>query len=114
MRFALLAVFPLAAGTICGIAAPTAAKDYYLTIGGGFSPASNQVSLEKNVQFFSRLLADRYPGGTAHDIYFSDGDSPHRDLQFFDPAQDVPAPIGCWLASITRRMIWAASIATTR
>ena len=65
---------------------PTArAADYFLTIGGGYSPQGNQVSLEKNVLFFQRLLAEQRSEGVPHDIYFADGDSPERDLQFADP-----------------------------
>jgi hypothetical protein len=62
------------------------AKDYFLTIGGGYSPAGNQISLESNVLFFQRMLAEQRPDGPAHDVYFADGDSPERDLQYFDPA----------------------------
>ena len=28
----------------------------FLTIGGGYSPSGNQVSLEKNVQYLNRML----------------------------------------------------------
>ena len=64
------------------------AKDHILTVGGGYSPAGNQVSLEKNVIFFRKLLAEKLPGGTPHDVYFADGDSPNHDLQF-DPEEDT-------------------------
>lgn len=71
----------------CGVAE---ARDYFLTIGGGYSPTGNQVSLEKNVQFFERLLFEQGLTGIPHDVYFSDGDSPQRDLQFHDPDFEVP------------------------
>ncbi len=71
----------------CGVAE---ARDYFLTIGGGYSPTGNQVSLEKNVQFFERLLLEQGLTGIPHDVYFSDGDSPQRDLQFHDPDFEVP------------------------
>lgn len=58
------------------------AKDVFLTIGGGYSPKGNQVSLERNVLFFQRLLAHQWPDGAPHDIYFADGDDPARDVQF--------------------------------
>ena len=35
-----------------------AAKDHFLTIGGGSSASNNQVSLEKNVLFLQRYLQD--------------------------------------------------------
>lgn len=66
------------------------ARDYFLTIGGGYSPTGNQVSLEKNVQFFERLLFEQGLSAVAHDVYFSDGDNPHRDLQFYDPDFEIP------------------------
>jgi hypothetical protein len=81
--------------TACAIALASAASnraaadDYFLTIGGGYNPSGNQISLEKNVIFFQQLLAEQKPG-CRHDIYFSDGDSPGRDLQFRDPSFIVP------------------------
>ncbi|MCA9246025.1 MAG: hypothetical protein KDA42_02890 [Planctomycetales bacterium] len=63
------------------------AEDYFLTVGGGYSPLGNQISLEKNVLFLQRLLAEEKPG-LRHDILFSDGASPQRDLQF--AADNVP------------------------
>ena len=35
------------------------ARQYFLTIGGGYNPSGNQVSLEKNVLFFQRLLDEQ-------------------------------------------------------
>lgn len=58
-------------------------KDKILVIGGGYSPSGNQVSLEKNVQFFQRLLETQSPG-TKSDIFFADGFSEGRDLQVND------------------------------
>lgn len=77
-------------GVLSAIAIPVQAADHFLTIGGGYSPTGNQISLEKNVQLFQQLLAERYSGGTSHDVYFSDGKSAGRDLQFHDPALKVP------------------------
>ncbi len=64
---------------------PVAGADYFLTIGGGSSPTGNQVSLEKNILFFQRMLAQERPDTPRHDIYFADGDAPQRDLQFSNP-----------------------------
>lgn len=66
------------------------ARDFFLTVGGGYSPTGNQVSLEKNVQFFERLLDEQGLAAASHDVYFSDGHSPRRDLQFYDPDFQVP------------------------
>ena len=81
-----------AASLLVAVSSPLSAKDHVLTIGGGYSPAGNQVSLERNVVFFEKLLAERLPQGTAHDLYFADGDSPGRDLQFLVEGEGVPRP----------------------
>lgn len=60
-------------------------KDHFLTIGGGYSPTGNQVSLEKNVLFLSEILASHRPDNPQHDIYFADGDLDDPDLQYRDP-----------------------------
>jgi hypothetical protein len=75
---------------VIGRASPCAAADHFLTIGGGSSPSNNQVSLEKNVLFFQRFLADRGMGGLPHEILFADGAAGSRDLQYVDPAYEVP------------------------
>ncbi len=60
------------------------AEDHLLTIGGGYSPAGNQASLERNVLFFQRLLEEKGMSQLRHDIYFADGDSKAADLQVMD------------------------------
>lgn len=66
------------------------AKDYVLTIGGGYAPDGNQVSLEKNVLFFERVLEAVKPEGVEHTILFADGDDPRRDVVYLDPDAEVP------------------------
>jgi hypothetical protein len=80
----------LAAAAVIAFASAALAKDYVLTIGGGYSPSGNQVSLEKNVLFFERVLTDAGQKDAEHTILFADGDNPHRDLQYIDP--DAPLP----------------------
>ncbi|HET6250342.1 MAG TPA: C13 family peptidase [Tepidisphaeraceae bacterium] len=63
------------------------AADHFLAIGGGDSPTNNQVSLEKNVLFFQRLLSDCQ--GAVPDVLFSNGKAGTRDLQF-EPDEDPP------------------------
>lgn len=65
------------------------AGDHFLVIGGGDTPSNNQVSLEKNVQFFQRLLIDSEGLGISADVLFSDGFAGTRDLQFV-PQEDPP------------------------
>ncbi|MCH2331612.1 MAG: hypothetical protein MK312_08765, partial [Roseibacillus sp.] len=48
------------------------AKDHILTIGGGYSPSGNQVSLERNVIFFEKLRSEKLGADTKHDLYFAD------------------------------------------
>ena len=76
----------------CTIACVSAthARDHVLTIGGGYSPAGNQISLERNVVFFNKLLAEQLPSDTAHDLYFADGKSPNPDLQFEPKEVKIP------------------------
>jgi hypothetical protein len=64
--------------------------DHFLTIGGGYNPSGNQISLEKNVLMFQQLLFEQRPQGVPHDIFFADGDAPTRDLQFADPSYHIP------------------------
>jgi len=78
------------AAYLAGTKPAASAADHFLTIGGGYAPSGNQVSLEKNVLFFQQLLGEIYRSGAPHDILFSDGDSPQRDLQFADPTVGVP------------------------
>jgi len=75
---------------VAGFTSTSLAVDHVLTIGGGYSPRGNQVSLEKNVLYFQRLLGERAPGGVAHDIYFADGNNPNRDLQYRVDEDDIP------------------------
>lgn len=83
---------------ICGLIAillsaqPAQAKDYFLTIGGGYSPAGNQVSLESNVLFLQRTLKQERPDAPPHEIYFADGDAPERDVQYADAAAAKSCP----------------------
>lgn len=73
-------------GTLFTLVWPVRAADRFLTIGGGYSPSSNQASLERNVLFYQQMLREKHLGRLAHDIYFSDGTDPARDLQVIDPA----------------------------
>lgn len=79
MRRFLVAVLLLGSCLAAGVAS---AKDHFLTIGGGPSPESNQVSLERNVLFQQDVLAAQRPDNPAHDIYFADGGDEGRDLQY--------------------------------
>ncbi|MDB5329138.1 MAG: signal peptide protein, partial [Phycisphaerales bacterium] len=72
--------------------------DHFLTIGGGDSPANNQVSLEKNVLFFQRLLGEIEGKDTPQDVLFADGSGKTRDLQVLAP--DDPPRINLLLARL--------------
>lgn len=65
------------------------AKDYFLTIGGGYAPSGNQVSLEKNVLYFQRVLETCELRANPCAVLFADGDGAADDLQVIDP-QAVP------------------------
>lgn len=80
-RVLMLAV--LAAGLV--LTTTCSAVDHFMTIGGGYDPEGNQVSLERNVSFFHQILAEQRTDNPPHDIFFADGRDSHRDLQFRDP-----------------------------
>ncbi|AMV35859.1 hypothetical protein [Planctomyces sp. SH-PL62] len=48
------------------------AGTHVVTFGGG-PPSHNQISLERNVAYFQRVLSKLGLGGIRHDIYFGDG-----------------------------------------
>lgn len=84
MRVCLLTLLLFTAGsTVRG-------EDVFLTIGGGYNAQGNQISLEKNVQLYQRMLEEDYGADVRHDVYFADGISPGRDLQFVDPGEKIP------------------------
>ena len=78
---------------------PAQAGDYFLTIGGGYAPTGNQISLEKNVQLFQQLVQEQFPNKASHTVLFSDGKGPGRDLQYRDPNLIIP-PVNQTLAQI--------------
>jgi hypothetical protein len=62
------------------------ARDYFLTIGGGYSRDGNQASLEKNVLFYQRVLKQQNVDPRSHAVYFADGLANDKDLQVKDVA----------------------------
>lgn len=77
--FLIMVLFAgVSAGTGC-------AEDFFLTIGGGYSPSGNQASLENNALFFQRALRDVGLNDRPNDVFFSDGESEELDLQVMDP-----------------------------
>lgn len=83
----------LSAAALLGVTLPAVyAKDYFLTLGGGYSPQGNQASLEANVLFFQDVLAEKHPSRFAHSIFFADGFNKRADLQVLAPqGSDRPA-----------------------
>jgi hypothetical protein len=77
-RFALLAFIFLVDASVCW------ARDFVLTIGGGYSREGNQVSLEKNVLLFQRMLSEQSVDLARNDIFFADGDAPGKDVLVHD------------------------------
>jgi hypothetical protein len=74
-------------------------RNHFFTLGGGWAPEGNQVSLEKNILYYQRVLEGLKQNDRPHHTLFADGDSPNRDLQFADP--DQPAPdLNFYLAEI--------------
>lgn len=75
---------------LCGLAGAAHGADHFLTIGGGSSPANNQISLEKNILYFQRFLVDRGMGDLPQETFFADGTAGSRDLQYIDPHYQAP------------------------
>lgn len=83
----LLAVILVTA--ICSESA-VEARDFFLTIGGGYSPSGNQASIESNVLYSQRVLKSTVPDGINH-VYFADGHSKGKDVEVLD-RNAVPKP----------------------
>lgn len=66
------------------------AEDHILILGGGYSPSGNQISLERNVIYFRKMLQDKRMDNLPQSIYFADGNNPGRDLQYIDPNAQIP------------------------
>lgn len=64
------------------LAGPADAADYFLTVGGGYAPWGNQVSLERNVLYFQRMVEDLGLADTPQAVLFADGESVGRDVQY--------------------------------
>ncbi|WP_459555230.1 hypothetical protein [Lacunimicrobium album] len=81
----------LLAGLLLAVSSSAHADDHLLTIGGGPSLNSNQISLENNVRYLQRALARMKLQGIDQKILFSDGGDPARDLQYeaVYPADDA-------------------------
>lgn len=67
-----------------GLASAASARDFYLTIGGGHSPESNQASLEKNVLFYQQLLKEQNVPAAQQAVYFASGSPSDKDVQAVD------------------------------
>src|SRR3954467_13939672 len=74
----LVCVFLLASGA--------AARDFFLTIGGGHSRDSNQASLEKNVLFYQQLLKEQNIPAAQQSAYFASDMASSNDGQAIDAA----------------------------
>lgn len=81
------------------------ARDVFVTIGGGPDPANNQVSLEKNVEYFSRVVADNHSQPLDHRILFADGPASDPDLQYIDDAAES-SPAMKWMCRIIGDEYW--------
>src|SRR5687768_2140 len=74
----------LAVAVVFAGASGSTAKDHFLTIGGGYGPTGNQLSIESNVKFVQDFLDSRQPEKPPHDVFFADGEAEERDVQYTD------------------------------
>src|SRR5207302_11013427 len=70
-------------GFVC-LASDAAARDFFLTIGGGHSRESNQASLENNVLFHQRLLKEQKVPAEQQWVYFASGLPGEKDVEAKD------------------------------
>lgn len=75
------------------------AEPHFLVIGGGYSPLGNQVSLERNVIYFDRVLNHLNLTENPRSLYFACGQGTQRDLVYLAPWVE-PVPIRRLLAEI--------------
>ena len=68
----------------CATPPAVSARDFFLTIGGGYAPSANQASLANNVLFLRQVLREQQLDHLSHHVYFADGNEPGRDLQVVD------------------------------
>src|SRR4051794_24736806 len=91
-RFSLVAeVYILCACSFTFSVSSAPARDFFLTIAGGHSRESNQASLEKNVLFYQRLLAEQHVPAEQHFVYFAAGLANEKNIQTKD-VDSVPKP----------------------
>jgi hypothetical protein len=76
----------------------TSGKDHFLVVAGGHEAAKNQVSLEKNVLFFRKVLQKTAPDAELTE-YFSSGNTDIRSVQFESANGDVP-PANRYMAQL--------------
>ncbi len=79
------------------------AEDYFLTIGGGYTPQQNQASLEANVLFFQKLLSEKHASPFQHRIFFADGLNDQADLQVLSAARPSTEPLKELIGRLHRR-----------
>lgn len=90
MRCTRLGCAAIAVGLLAAALVSSAvARDFVLTLGGGYSPLGNQASIERNVNNFRELVTERLPQAR-HDILFSDGNAPGRDVQYRAAPGSIP------------------------
>ncbi len=78
-------------------------KDYFITVGGGYTPQQNQASLEANVLFFQKILSEKHPQPLRHSVFFADGHDEKADLQVLSTVQPKSEPLRDLLSRLHRR-----------
>jgi len=73
--------------------------DHYLSFGGGYAPSGNQVSLEKNMRYFTRVLEGLGRSDAPRTTFFADGPDDGRDLVVAYPPDTLPK-VNRYLAAI--------------
>lgn len=80
----------LLAMIVCIVSPAAEAADHFLTFGGGYEPSGNQLSLERNIQYFQRVLKGLGRETADQRILFADGNDAGRDLVEMMPDEALP------------------------
>ena len=82
-------LIPISLLCVLTLASTAAARDFFLTIGGGHSRESNQASIEKNVLFYQELLKEQKIPAEQQSVYFAAGLPRGKDVQAKD-VESIP------------------------
>ncbi len=67
---------------------PKSSEPNFLVIGGGASPQSNEIALEKNILYFQRTLNNMGFKSPSTSIFFANGNNGEASIRYLDPQRE--------------------------